>query len=372
MPHPHHPDISPLDEGEPGYDFLEAVLDAMDVALLVVDGQSRVIVHCNRAAESLFGCPAKSMIGRTTEFLHVNRDHFERFAREGNPVLDRDEPFHTEFVMRRQDGTLFPSEHWVMAIRPRDRGVFRVVSLIRDLTPQKQREADLKNYTKRLQRLSVHLAETEERERHCLAQELHDRVGQNLAALSFHLAAIKERLSGEADDLLLARLDSCFELLSKTGERIRDVMADLRPEILDAHGLPAAIRWYGRRFQDMTGVRVKMPIQEEAVRLPRRLEQLLFRIVQESLINVGKHAQASRVTIRMEHVSDLVTLSVTDNGMGFDPDGVPPLKRHPRWGLMGMQERVRATGGSFTVTSEKGRGTRVAVTLETAGLLNRP
>jgi signal transduction histidine kinase len=205
------------------------------------------------------------------------------------------------------------------------------------------------------------LAEVEEMQRQHLARELHDEVGQGLTALGLTLSIIKTQMPRNLASPLLTRLTDAVALVEKTGETIRNVMAELRPPVLDDYGLLSALRWYGAEFSRRTGIDVKVQGEEAAPRLGRPVELALFRIAQEALNNVAKHAGASEVVLREEAGPDTVRLVIIDNGLGFDQTRVGQPEGRYRWGLMNMKERAGAAGGSCRIESQSGHGTRVVV-----------
>jgi two-component system sensor histidine kinase UhpB len=211
-----------------------------------------------------------------------------------------------------------------------------------------------------LRGLSARLAEAEEAARQRLARELHDRVGQNLSILSLNLNLAQNLLSPESPDRLASRLAESIALVHETVGMVRDLMAELRPPLLDDFGLLATLRWYGAQFARRRGIAVN--IQGEITpRLPISVELPLFRIAQEALTNVARHAQASQVTIAHEEEGDLVRLVIADNGVGFDLSRPERSEDRPHWGLMTMRERAAAVGGHCRIESHPGAGTRVVV-----------
>ncbi len=212
-----------------------------------------------------------------------------------------------------------------------------------------------------LQTLSRKLVETEEMERRRIAQELHDSVGQNLTGLSLNLNIVQSQLSPEIAQKIGTRLDDSLRLIDSTVAKIRDVMANLRPAVLDDYGLVAALRWYADQFASRAGMRVEMRGAELSPRPPIEIETALFRIAQEALTNVVKHARASRVTLGIETINGRVRLTIADDGKGFDPNAPRQPGERAEMGLIGMRERAEGVGGSLRVESEVGKGTRVVV-----------
>ena len=145
---------------------------------------------------------------------------------------------------------------------------------------------------------------------------------------------------------------------------IRDLMANLRPPVLDDYGLLAALRWYGEQVTARTGLPVEVWGQEQMPRLSFVAETALFRIAQEALTNVGKHARATHVTVTLEEVPEGLRLTVADDGSGFDPAALPQRRERSGWGLITMRERAEALGGRLRVDSRPGEGTRIVVEVQ--------
>jgi PAS domain S-box-containing protein len=209
--------------------------------------------------------------------------------------------------------------------------------------------------------LGARLAEVEEAERQRMARELHDQVGQNLTALGINLNIMRTQLS-EAADAIRSRLDDSLLLVEQTTERVRNVMAELRPPVLDDYGLLAALRWYGEQFSARTGLAIDVQGAELDPRLAAPTENALFRIAQEALTNVTRHAHATRVAVKVnEPNSNVVQLVITDNGIGFEPARPAEPGGQQPWGLISMTERAEAVNGRCHIESQPGQGTRLIV-----------
>jgi signal transduction histidine kinase len=199
------------------------------------------------------------------------------------------------------------------------------------------------------------LIEAQEFERRRMSRELHDRVGQNLTALDINLDILKE--SVPRDDAIRARIDDSIALVATTADAIDNVMSDLRPPMLDDHGLAAALQWYAEQFSARTGTGVEVKAAPGPRPAPE-VEIAMFRIAQEALTNVARHARATRAQIVFERAADRCILTISDNGIGFDRDGAGEGR-----GLAIMAERAQAMGGEVDLHSEPGRGTRVTASL---------
>jgi len=210
-------------------------------------------------------------------------------------------------------------------------------------------------------KVSRRLVEVQETERRVLANDLHDLVGQKLTALNINLNIVKIESAASMAAGIGARFNDSLKLVEETIESIRNVMAELRPAVLDDYGLTAVLRWYAEQFVKRTGVVTTVIEQGPARRLAPVVEEALFRIAQEALTNVAKYARAGKVTVTLGTTPDL-SLTIADDGCGFEPSAKQPAKDHG-WGLMIMRERAAAVGAGLSVESAPGRGTRVIVTL---------
>jgi signal transduction histidine kinase len=151
-----------------------------------------------------------------------------------------------------------------------------------------------------------------------------------------------------------------MDILAETAKRIRDVMSDLRPSVLDDYGLMAAIRWLGERISTRTGLTISVEGLDTKVDFSSETEITLFRIAQELLTNITKHAKATEVSIRLESTDGKVQLIISDNGVGFDPTALDQTGES-RWGLLNVRERTDAIDGILTIASRPGQGTRVVI-----------
>ena len=221
--------------------------------------------------------------------------------------------------------------------------------------------AELREREERLRHLSRRLIEAEENERRSINRELHDRISQNLATLNLNLGMIRSQLPGEALQGVAPRMNDSQKLLSDTLGHVRDLMAELRPAALDDYGLLAALRTYAADYSRRFAIRVTVTGDDPAPRLPMPAETALFRIAQEALNNVSKHAHATAVEVGIAERNGSVTLSIADDGMGFEAGKRPGHAQS--WGMATMRERAETVGARLRIESAPGRGTRVEVIL---------
>jgi PAS domain S-box-containing protein len=233
--------------------------------------------------------------------------------------------------------------------------------ILQDITERKRAEAEIIRQSVQLRALAARLADVEETGREHLARELHDHVCQSLTALSLTLTLLQTQMPPRAAAKLRGRMAEAVALVDQMGETIRDVMAELRPPMLDDYGLLSALHWYGTEFSDKTGVGVDVQGQEAVPRLAPPVELALFRIVQEAMANVAKHARATGVVLTEAEDNGTVRLVIADNGVGFDQEQLGQPEGRHIWGLMTMSERAAAAGGRCRIDSKPGQGTRVVV-----------
>ncbi len=233
-------------------------------------------------------------------------------------------------------------------------------ALLAEVEERKQTEKALTHSQRLLRALYIQLGELEEAERQRLSRELHDQVGQNLTALGINLTVILNQLSDESKALVEPRMKDAMRITTETAGSIRDVMAALRPQVLDDYGLKAALKLETERFSDRTGIATQVIGQDISPRPSDGLETSLFRIAQEALTNVSKHGVAKQVTVHLEQNRDSVRLTIKDDGIGFDLNKISAAKQSG-WGLMTMRERIQAHDGTLKVVSVPGEGTEIIV-----------
>jgi signal transduction histidine kinase len=207
----------------------------------------------------------------------------------------------------------------------------------------------------------------QEDERKRIARELHDETGQALSGVLMGLSGVETAMTSSLP-LARGRLNDLKAFTNQALDELRNLVADLRPVLLDDLGLVAALHWFATRYQERSGVEVQLTVAGNRRRLDPRVETVLFRVAQEAMTNTAKHAQAQHVRLLLTLGDDAATLSVEDDGRGFDPATV--LDSHydrPAWGLLGIQERMALVGGSFDLWSKPGAGARVSVRVPLRG-----
>jgi PAS domain S-box-containing protein len=261
---------------------------------------------------------------------------------------------HEERIVRPDGGERIVRTHGEI-VRDEKGRVVKLVGACLDVTESRNAEIAQRAAAASLQSLTRRLVQVEEAERRRIAGELHDRVGQILSALNINLDIVLSALGPNAPQDLRVRLHDSLGLVDGTLQTIEDVMADLRPPLLEEYGLGAALGWYGEEFAKRTNIAVEMDDLARARNreLRREAAVALFRIAQEALNNVAKHAQAKRVWLQLEADAKQMVLTIRDDGAGFDPAAARP----GRLGMTTMRERVVAAGGSLELESAPNKGT---------------
>jgi signal transduction histidine kinase len=230
--------------------------------------------------------------------------------------------------------------------------------MIGNLERLQEAEDSLRDSREDYRSLTHRLVSLQDTERRDIARELHDRVGQNLTAMRINIDLIRARLDGNGDAQIRARAEDSMRLIDSTFKAVQNVMYDLRPPMLDEYGLGPSLRWYAKEFTDRTGIRVET-FDGDDLRLGPDAEIALFRIAQEALNNAARHSQAKNMRIDLRQAEAETVFTVQDDGAGFDAERARPAK--VGYGLVTMRERAEAVGGTFAMSSEKGRGTRITV-----------
>lgn len=329
---------------------LENVTKYANDIILLSDEHLRIVEVNNRALEAYDYSWAQLQGMHASVLLDPSRlDRFEEKGQSGNI-----EGGVYETVHRRRNGTSFPVEVSARLIEQEGRHFH--LAIVRDISERKQAEAVLIQFREQLRSLSAHQEGLLEQERKHIAREVHDELGQLLTALKMDISLLRLHLA--QDPVLVERLESMRTLAEKTIRVVRHVASNLRPSALDL-GLLPAIEWLSRDFNQRWEIPCSLELSGDEIALDDATATTVFRVVQESLTNVARHAQASEVTISLQYGSRLL-LQVKDNGCGFDPMDARTL---PGYGLLGMRERILSLGGTLKIDSESGIGTKLVIEL---------
>lgn len=337
-------------------DILETAMDS----IVTVDDRQR-IVGFNHAAEETFGRSRSEMLGGSLDALIPeryradHRDHFSRFAVTG--VTGRRMGAQALLTGLRADGSEFPIEASIS--RHSAHGATYCTVILRDVTSRQAAEAELRASRDELRELGAAAHMTRELETRRIARELHDELGQSLTMLQMDVAWCRAHGAAGAPSLV-AKLDRMAELLKATIASTRRIASDLRPLLLDDLGLVAALEWLAQNFSQRTGIPCALSIDRPRIDMPMARASAVFRIVQESLTNVAKHARATRVEVELVHDAAGLSVRVRDDGIGMAADSA---HKTGSFGLLGMRERASSLGGTVSMTGGPGAGTTVELRL---------
>jgi two-component system, chemotaxis family, CheB/CheR fusion protein len=238
-----------------------------------------------------------------------------------------------------------------------DRGLPNAIATTeRDITERKRTEKGMETMTERLRSLSHRLIKIQEKERTNIARELHDQIGQSLNLVKLLIDRAKTADDKDRDKLY----SQASPLLAELIDRVSTLSLDLRPKILDDLGLVRALEWYFERFTAQTNIRIQFKSSGIDKQLQTQITNSVYRVVQEALTNVARHAHATTVIVALKAVQSTINLCIEDNGIGFDPAGIDTSSSG---GIIGMQERISLLGGTLQVQSKPGAGARIVVEL---------
>ncbi len=329
----------------------EAILVHQDGRWILANRAALKLLHAARV-EQLVGRPTLDIVH--PDYRAVVRERIEREFATGEPAPLLEQQFIAV------DGTVLDVEVVGIPITLAGRQGGQII--VRDITERRQaeqavreRQAEVRRSRERLEALSQRLLKVQENERRLIARELHDQIGQALTAVKLNLESLRSGRQAKAFPL-----DESVAIVEQLMEAVRSMSLELRPSALDDLGLAAALRWYADRQGRRAGFSVRVRTQLPAERLASDLETACFRVAQEAITNVARHAGAKRVEVDARAEDGTLDLTVRDNGSGFDVAAVRGgTTAEGSIGLDGMEERVHLLGGDFRIDSQPGTGTTV-------------
>ena len=336
----------------------EHTVDSVMDAIVAVDAQQQIVLF-NPAAERMFKRSAEQVVGQPLSLLLPERfkslhtHHVGDFA--SSSTASRTMAPQLDIVGIRSDGVEFPIESTISVTHVG--GAVQMTAVLRDVSEHRRAEAELRKMNTQLRDLSSSLQEVREQERSRIARELHDELGQQLTGLKLDFSWLRTRLK-EGRDADPGRVDEMKQALDQAIASVRRISTELRPPILDDLGFGEAVVWQAREIARRSGLALEMDMAAADRVQDKGLATALFRITQESMTNIVRHAQAHQVRIGLHVVDQNLVLSVRDDGTGFVE------ARKGGVGLASMQERAMAMGGTFHVGRHgQGPGTEITVSL---------
>ena len=335
--------------------WASGILDAMGETVLIYDLQGKLI-QANTLFTKTMNIDPAEIIGKTSlEAGIVTKEGFREVVTRIIPELMKSGfvPDH-EMTAVRRDGTTFPvSVAWSLMRDARGAPV-AVINVVKDMTRLKQAEAALKE-------LSRKIMDAREEEKKRVSQELHDEMGTLAVGLTNKLGLAKKNILAERPGPAAEFIDQSARLLAESVDKIKKIAVDLRPPQLDLIGLPDALREYVENIEKDSGLRIAFKAEVRRGDIPPGSAIALYRVAQEALNNVIKHARAKKAAVELTLDKGRLLFSVRDDGAGFETG--PALRNPKSIGLIGMQERIESVHGQLRIRSEINKGTEVRVVL---------
>ena len=338
---------------------LEPLMSAANDAILLLDDHWAIAAVNDRAVD-LYGYSPAEMLGKHLRELQPDesRGGFSDFEAQ----LNRDGGAIIEAVHQRKNGARIDGESSVRVVNAEGR-IWRLL-IVRDITRRDRTLDELRESRDQLKVFAASLQNAREEERAIVARELHDELGQILSALKLGITMLEKSVVPFMDPAVEPEFHRQIADISKTidggVQDLRRIIRNLRPEILDTFGLVAALEWFGEEFQKRTGVTCTFRADRPTSPIPSEHSTALFRMYQEILTNVTKHANATVVETRLLISPEVITLTVKDNGRGFHP---AKPSSPTSLGILGLRERATRLGGTMHVESQPGTGTTIHVTI---------
>ena len=330
-----------------------------DYAIFMIDGAGHV-ASWNAGAERITGWSAGEIVRRPAALLHVPED-----VAAGKPAADllaaaATGRFEEQSWRARADGTRFFAQVVTTALRGPSGELVGFATVVADLTLRRRHEEEMAAAAVRLRALAARVDTVAEEQKTSLAREIHDVLGQELTGLKMDTAWLARRLArtGLGDEMaapLLERLHAMAGQIDGSIQTIRRIARGLRPRLLDDLGLLAAVEWQAREFESRSGLEVEVSLPVDAFAVEPERATAVFRILQEMLTNVARHAAAHRVAIRVARLGGALVLEVADDGRGITESDAGKLSA---LGILGMRERSAALGGEIELSGAPGQGTR--------------
>lgn len=338
------------------------VIDQIQESVISID-LNGYVTSWNQGAVKLLGYTPEEAIGKHISLVYPPEDRAFLEDKVLGPVKATG-THQIEVRRRTKSGALRFAQLSLTLLRDDTGSPNGIVGYSMDITDRKRGEEALLNSRNQLAALAVRLESVREEERARIALEVHDVLGQALTGLKLDVSWIHKRLAESKGPIersaILTRLESSLALLDSAIQSVREIATTLRPGVLDQLGLEDAVEWQAREFRHRTGIACTTTITPTRIGVGAQQSTTLFRILQEVLTNVIRHAQATQVDIRLEQIGEKVTLEVMDNGKGMTAAAQSGPKA---FGLLGMRLRAQQEGGTLDIQSALGMGTTITVRL---------
>ena len=336
--------------------YVDNIITSMMDSLVVVD-LSGNIQSVNNALCSMLDYSEDELIGQPVKKIFGENYPFEE---ERNYLIKNKHFRNSEITYLRKDGTKISVLFAGSVLYDTGRNIRGLVFVALNITERKLAEAQLQESRGKLRNLLAYLQSVREHERTAFAREIHDELGQSLTALKMDLHWLRNKYKENVP--MVSKVQSMLKLIDRTIQSVKKICIELRPGVLDDLGLTAAIEWQAREFQSRSGITCDLFFNPEEIILDTNRSTAIFRIFQETMTNVARHAEASRITVTLEQRKSHLIMEVRDNGKGIREE---EIFHSESFGLIGMRERALYLGGEFQISScsDGGGGTTVIVSI---------
>lgn len=333
------------------------LMNSVDGIVWEADPKTFEFSFVSKQAERLLGYPVEQWTCQSTFWADHIHEEDRSWAIDYCKQCTFEKKAHEfEYRMIAADGKII----WlrdIVSVQVENNAPVKVRGIMIDITERKKAEELLKHSYENLRRLSTHLEEVREHERIAIAREIHDELGQQLAILKMDIEWLSNEIADKKENVQ-KKINTLVGMIDNIVKTVRKISSELRPAALDDLGLLPALEWQCQEFEIRSGIKTNFISEIEDLELPSNIAMGLFRIFQESLTNIARHAKATKVNVSLKIDNDKLLMAIKDNGTGFIVAGTENKKT---LGILGMRERAFIMEGEYKITSTPGKGTQVKV-----------
>ncbi|HEY8733453.1 MAG TPA: PAS domain S-box protein, partial [Puia sp.] len=344
------------------YQYLTYHVENTPLAVIEFDSDL-FIRRWSKRAEEIFGWKISEAVGKNVydpDFAIIYKEDMPEVKSVNEQLMkgtvNRNLSLNRNYT---KSGSVIYCEWYNSVLRDEQGNVITILSLVHDVSERKKTEDTLNHTYEEIRRLNRHLQEIREEERKHIAREIHDELGQQLTAIKMDVVWI-DKNTPEETTAIKSKLKNIIGLLDGSNQSVRRILSELRPGILDEHGLLEAIEWLRRQFTESTGIPVKFTTTVKNIKVSEQIAICIFRIYQEAFTNITRYSHAKNVSSSIGIIEGNIILNIEDDGIGFDTGS---LQNKKSFGILGMKERVLALGGKFALVSSPDYGSKITVDL---------
>jgi PAS domain S-box-containing protein len=332
-------------------------------ASIIITNTDGIIEYVNPKFCKLTGYEFNEVIGKNPRILKSGETSELNYKKLWE-TIKAGEDWNGEFHNRKKNGDLFWEFASISPIKNFKGEITHFLAVKEDITERKKAEGEIKTSQEQLRALAAHLQNIREQERSAIAREIHDELGQVLTSLKMNLHFINKNIVPDENNIniheLKNEIKSMMSVIDNSVVRIRKIITELRPEVLDNLGLMAALEWQVKEFETKSGIQTKLKNLCGDIEIDKDVSIAVYRIFQEALTNIARHAKASEVDVKIEWFNNHLQMEIKDNGIGYDTYKISDKKT---FGVLGMRERVIILGGDFKIEKMNPFGTKVSVSV---------